>query len=192
MNTFAAIIDPRSSRADQLHLQIATAVAATTPRARRDDAMATVEQTLDDVFGAIRLAGEANLNLTSREGTLPVTVANDNPFAVDVVIRVRSDRLRFPQGEVLTATVPSGGTRIDVPVEALATGSVPTFVELWTGDDVLKLDARQLNVRSTAVSGVGVALSLGALAVLVVWWFRSWRRSRTKARDGDTAAPAVD
>lgn len=186
LETFAAIIDPRSSRADELRLQIATAVAATTPDRRREQAVSTVEQTLQDAFQSIRLAGQTDLNLTSRQGTLPITVENDNPFAVNVLIRVRSDRLSFPEGEVLAATVSPDGERIDVPVEALATGSVPVFVELWTGDDALKLDARQLNVRSTAVSGVGVALSLGALVVLVVWWARSWRRSR---RDRGPHAP---
>src|SRR3546814_14753504 len=60
-----------------------------------------------------------------RRGTLPVTVENANPFPVDVVIRSTSDRLRFPDGEDLPVTVEAGDAlRVDVPVEALATGSV--------------------------------------------------------------------
>jgi hypothetical protein len=33
-------------------------------------------------------------------------------------------------------------------------------------------------VRSTAVSGVGLALSIGAGVFLTVWWARHWRRTR--------------
>ncbi|HEY1117696.1 MAG TPA: DUF6049 family protein, partial [Acidimicrobiales bacterium] len=142
----------------------------------------TAEEVLGSAFGSVRLSGERNLNLTSRRGTLPVTVENANPFPVDVVIRSTSDRLRFPDGEDLPVTVEAGDAlRVDVPVEALATGSVPVSVALWTPDGSIRLDGRQLNVRSTAISGVGLLLSLGALVVLVVWWIRSWRRTRRDA-----------
>jgi Family of unknown function (DUF6049) len=191
LDSYQGLIGPASSRADDLRLQVATAVATTTPPARRDAAMNTVEEALGTAFGSVRLGGERNLNLTSRRGTLPVTVENANPFPVDVVIRTTSDRLRFPDGEDLPVTVDAGdAARIDVPVEALATGSVPVSVELWTPDDRIRLDGRTLNVRSTAISGVGLLLSLGALLVLVVWWVRSWRRNRrATATPGPPAGP---
>lgn len=192
LDSYQGLIGPASSRADDLRLQVATAVATTTPPARRDAAMDTVEEALGTAFGSVRLGGERNLNLTSRRGTLPVTVENANPFPVDVVIRTTSDRLRFPDGRDLPVTVEAGdATRVDVPVEALATGSVPVSVELWTPDDSIRLDGRTLNVRSTAISGVGLLLSLGALLVLVVWWVRSWRRKRREAApaSGPTAEP---
>lgn len=182
LDSYQELIGPQSSRADDMRLQAATALATTTPAPRRDAAMDTVEEVLGSAFGSVRLSGERNLNLTSRRGTLPVTVENANPFPVDVVIRSTSDRLRFPDGEDLPVTVEAGDAlRVDVPVEALATGSVPVSVALWTPDGSIRLDGRQLNVRSTAISGVGLLLSLGALVVLVVWWIRSWRRTRRDA-----------
>ena len=182
LDSYQALIGPQSSRADDMRLQVATALATTTPAPRRDAAMDTVEEVLGSAFGSVRLSGERNLNLTSRRGTLPVTVENANPFPVDVVIRTTSDRLRFPDGGDLPVTVEAGDARrVDVPVEALATGSVPVSVALWTADGSIRLDGRQLNVRSTAISGVGLLLSLGALVVLVVWWIRSWRRTRRDA-----------
>ncbi len=178
VDTFAAVLAGRSARADELRLQLAVAVGATTDDAGRDAALDRVASSLEESFGGIRLAGQVDLNLTSRRGTLPVTVTNANPFPVDVLVRLRSDRLAFPDGDVVAVTVDGDEARIDVPVEALATGSVPVFVELWTVDDQRRLDFRALNVRSTAISGVGLLLSVGALAVLVIWWARSWRRSR--------------
>src|SRR3546814_18804701 len=97
-----------------------------------------------------------------RRGTLPVTVENANPFPVDVVIRTTSDRLRFPDGGDLPVTVEAGDARrIDVPVEALATGSVPVSVALWTADGSIRLDGRQLHVRSTAISGRSAGRRVG-------------------------------
>lgn len=189
---FAALVRAGSPRTDDVRLQVATAVAATTPAARRDDAVAAAEVAIDDAFTGVRLGGQATLNLTSRRGTLPVTVENANPFPVDVLVRVRSDRLAFPDGAALTLSVePAEQRRIDIPVEARATGSVPVFVELWTPDDRTQLTVRRLNVRSTAFSGVGLVLSFGAVAVLVAWWVRhslAVRRARA-AGSGHDAAP---
>jgi hypothetical protein len=179
LDTFQTLTGPQSSRADDLRLQVATAIATTTPPDRRDAAMDVVEDVLGTAFGRVRLSGQTDLNLTSRRGTLPVTIENANPFPIDAVVRTRSDRLAFPDGGETPVTVEAGDVlRIDVTVEALATGSVPVFVELWTPDGGVRLDGRRLNVRSTAISGVGLVLSLGALAVLVVWWVRHWRRTR--------------
>ncbi len=186
LDTFQTLTGLQSSRADDLRLQVATAVASTTPPDRRDAAMDVVEEVLGTAFGSIRLSGQTDLNLTSRRGTLPVTIENANPFPVDLVVRTRSDRLAFPDGGETPVTVEAEDVlRIDVTVEALATGSVPVFVELWTPDGTVRLDGRQLNVRSTAISGVGLVLSLGALAVLVVWWVRHWRRTRRERALGE-------
>lgn len=180
LDSLEGMIGTSSSRADDLRLQIATALATTTSAPRRDAALQVVEDALGEAFGGIRLSGQTDLNLTSRRGSLPVTVENDNPFPVEVVVQLRSDRLAFPDGEHVAVTVaPRDILRIDVGVEALATGSVPVFVELRSPDDRVQLDGRRLNVRSTAISGVGIVLSLGALLVLVVWWARSWRRNRS-------------
>ncbi|HEU5085222.1 MAG TPA: DUF6049 family protein [Acidimicrobiales bacterium] len=190
IDTFATMIGDRSARADELRLQIATGVAATASPSTRDAAITTVEQALGLSFAGIRLSGQTDLNLTSRTGTLPVTIENGNPFPVDLVVRIRSDRLAFPDGGRVPVTVDEDILRIDVPVEALATGSVPVFVELWTPDEQLRLAARQLNVRSTAVSGVGLFISLSALVVLVVWWARTWRSTR-RGRAGGPEATSV-
>jgi len=191
LDSFARMLSDRSPLADDLRLQVATAVAADTTRSGREAALDAVEGALDDAFGAIRLSGQTDLNLTSRQGTLPVTVENANPFAVDVVIRVRSDRLTFPgergdprgRERAIPATVGAQDLlRIDVPVNAQATGSVPVFVELLSIDGDVPLDSRRLNVRSTAVSGVGLVISVGALVVLLSWWIRHSRAVRRGRR----------
>jgi hypothetical protein len=179
IGTFAGLVEIESARADALRLQLATSIARGVDAERRAALIESVQRSVGSAFDALELAGQTDLNLTSRRGTLPLVIHNANAFPVEVLLRIRSDRLTFPQGDRFELVLTEDVTRFDVPVQARATGSVPTFVEILTPDEEVVLDARRLNVRSTAISGVGLALSLGALAVLVVWWVRTWRRSRT-------------
>jgi hypothetical protein len=57
------------------------------------------------------------------------------------------------------------------------------------------LSSGQVSVRSTATSVVGVVLSLGAVAVLLVWWLRTSRKRRSDRRRqaaGDEADADAD
>ncbi|WP_436794038.1 DUF6049 family protein [Actinospongicola halichondriae] len=185
--TFDGFVDIAASLTADLGLQQLTSVARGLDDDERLALLAAAEAVVAQGFDGVTLTGQTDLNLTSRRGTLPVAIANTNDYPVRLMVRIRSDRLRFPDGEEFEIVAEPDVTRIDVPVEALATGSVPTFVEVRTPDGTLLLDDRQLNVRSTAVSGVGLALSLGALAVLAVWWVRTWRKSRVSDEDPQTA-----
>lgn len=191
LDSFAAMVADRTPVADDLRLQVATAIATGTEPAARVAAVEAVDEALATSFDAVHLTGQTDLNLTSRRGTLPVTIENLNSFSVDVLVRVRSDRLRLPEGEAFPVTVAEGEQRrIDIPVEARATGSVPVFVEVWTPDDDLALDDLRLNVRSTAVSGVGLVISAGAILVLVTWWVRHVRAVR-RERAADPTDPEM-
>ncbi|MGK2928325.1 MAG: DUF6049 family protein [Acidimicrobiales bacterium] len=178
IDSFAGLVGTESARADALRLRVATSVANGIDHDARMALLDAVAGDVDDAFDGVTLSGQTDLNLTSRSGALPLQIHNANDFPVDVVLQISSDRLRFPEGQRFEIAADQEITRVDIPVRAQATGSVPTFVRLTTPDGQIVLDERQLDVRSTAVSGVGLALSLGALVVLVVWWARSWRRSR--------------
>ena len=178
VETFAGLVGAESARAGDLRLQLATSLAAGIDADRRSRLVDSVAGTVESTFDGISIAGQTDLNLTARRGTLPLVIRNENPFPVEVVLRIRSERLRFPEGDRFELLVEDEILRFDVPVGARATGSVPTFVEVLAPNERVTLDSRTLDVRSTAVSGVGLAISLGALLVLVVWWVRTWRRSR--------------
>ena len=43
----------------------------------------------------MRVLGDRTYRLTAREGTIPLTLVNDNPFAVTVTLDLTSDKLAF-------------------------------------------------------------------------------------------------
>ena len=62
-----------------------------------------------------------------------------------------------------------------------ASGSFPVDVIIESIDGTLPVDTGRITVRSTAISGLGIVLSIGAGLFLLAWWgshFRKVRRAR--------------
>lgn len=181
--------DPSPPRVPPLDLPLAqqasAALATGVDDERRVAHLTAVEATATRAFDAVGIGGATTINLTSRRGSLPITVRNGNPFPIKVLVRVRSDRLRFPQGDVVELIVAGEQARVDIPVETRASGSLPTSVTVTTPDGGVVLVEAQLNVRSTTISGVGWTLSIGALVVLLVWWLRHSRTNRRRQEPSD-------
>jgi hypothetical protein len=170
---------PRTAAAaDHLLLAAATELPASERRHHVEAARAA----LAEVAEGIAVTGRTTITLTAREGTVPLTLTNDTGVPVDVVIRLRSSRLDFPDGEDIQRTLEGATTRLDIAVEARASGAFPLQVEVRSPDGRVQLAATSYTVRSTAVAGAGLLLSIGAGLFLVVWWARHWRQARRSHR----------
>ena len=130
----------------------------------------------------------SSIRITAREATIPLSFQNQADHPVRVQVHFLSDKLdfvEFADGESTLLELEPGVTTIDFNVRAFTSGSFPLNVEMTTPDGAveLELDHRRITIRSTALSGVGAALTFGALGFLVVWWMASFRRSwRAKQR----------
>jgi hypothetical protein len=122
-----------------------------------------------------------------------LSVANDNPFDVHVDIVLSSDKLEFTEVHgsersrlvLAGVVVPGNGTLTRaVPVKARASAafSLQAAVNAPTGQT---LDRSRVTIISTAFSGVGIVLSIGAALFLALWWLRHWRTARRDPRPGD-------
>lgn len=138
------------------------------------------------VAGAVRVVEERHVRLTAREGRIPLTVVNENPFPVQVRLDLSAEKLEFteaPAGDRTRHTIDdielkAGGRRtlvVQVRARTSARFKLRTTLRSPVGE---VLSRSEFTVTSTALSGVGVVLSAGALLFLVVWWIRNWRRSR--------------
>ena len=63
-------------------------------------------------------------------------------------------------------------------VRVLSPGTFPLFVTITSPDGSLQVLRTQVTIRSTAFSGVGVALSAVSGVFLLLWWGRHWRTVR--------------
>ncbi|MEL7207331.1 MAG: DUF6049 family protein [Actinomycetota bacterium] len=144
--------------------------------------LSAVGGTIRERTGLITSPSGQTVTLTSRRARVPVAVSNAMGVPARVRITVTSDRLEFPEGSQIEVVLEDGATTVQVPVEARTTGSFRMQVDVSSPDGVLAITSVPVSIRSTAVSGVGIALSIGAGLVLATWWVRNWHSSRRDHR----------
>ena len=151
--------------------------------------LSAVYATVSGVLDAFTTPSDQSVRLTARRADLPFTIHNGLNTDARVVLVLQSDgRIDFPDGDVIEAVLVPGRNRIAVPVRARTSGDARLQVTVRSPDDarLLQLRSTQLMVRTTSLPGVGVALFVGALAVLAIWWVRSARLRSTRTRLGES------
>jgi hypothetical protein len=154
---------------------------------------------LDAQLNQLVVAGDRTVTLTSRQGTLEVTIVSNASYPVTATLTLTSDKLLFPNGttewsQPNTLLLPSPHTNIvPVKVTTRASGTFKVAITLRSPGGALLLSSGSVDVRSTATSVVGIALTAGALVVLAAWWFRTSRKRRARRRlEEDEPAGAAD
>ncbi len=115
---------------------------------------------------------------------MPIAVRNIVGYLMTVLLHLFGERLEFldnPDGQLrleLTQEI----TRVEVTVRTLTSGDAPLTLSVSTPDNLRELDRSRFTVRSTAVTGVGMALIGGSLLFLAAWWGRNIHRSRRNRR----------
>ena len=93
---------------------------------------------------------------------MPLTIRSTSPTPLHVRVLVTSPKLDFPDGAAQIVTLDTVNTTVTFKVKARASGTFPLDVKVTSPDGTLPIATERLTVRSTAVSGVGVVLSIGA------------------------------
>ena len=112
---------------------------------------------------------------------------------MNVTVKTTSEKLRFPDGEELQITLEPGLNEFEIPIEAVTSGDARMFITVTSPDGHLDLTDGSVNVRSTAISGLGLTVSLVSLAVLLTWWLRTILRARRSRRAATVSStPSAD
>lgn len=143
-----------------------------------DAATATVQ----DAVRSISVPVAQSVTITARDAVIPVTAVNDADQPVQVRVTLQSEKLAFPDGDSFTAVLNPGSNRLEARVRARASGAFPLEVRVTSPDKAIAVTQGRVQVRSTAVSGLGLALSIGAGVFLLLWWGRHLRRGRRQHR----------
>jgi hypothetical protein len=145
----------------------------------RTSALNAYAKSFGGATGQITLGTERTVTFTARRAAIPVTVLSSAPYPVTVVVTLSSDKFTFPNGNTQKITLDRPTTSVRMTAQARTSGDhLPIDVTLHTPDGQVLIAHTVLTVHSTAISFVGVALTVLAGAVLLVWWVRTWRRSR--------------
>ena len=182
LTTFTGLVgdDPEVLHPLRRHLLVAEGIGV--PTATRSEHVRQVTDTIAGIAGQVTTPATFTLTLTARDGTIPLTIGNGTDLPLHVTVRLRSQKLEFPEGDTIDLVLTEANTRLDIPVRALASGAFPLQIDVTTPDGQQRLSMSRFTVRSTAVSGAGLLLSIGAGAFLVVWWARHWHRTRRSAK----------
>ena len=135
-----------------------------------------------DVTAQVELIESSRITLASQTAALPVAIHNGANLAMNVTVKTTSEKLRFPDGEELQITLEPGLNEFEIPIEAVTSGDARMFITVTSPDGHLDLTDGSVNVRSTAISGLGLTVSLVSLAVLLTWWLRTILRVRRSRR----------
>jgi hypothetical protein len=168
--------DPALASSLQQSLLVSTGTE--TPNEQRPAYIDRVNNALSTVSGAVTLPDQFRITLTSRSSDIPIALTNLSNQSLQVRVTLDSDQLEFPEGTDIPTTLDPGTTRLEVPVRVRTSGAFTLDVTVTSPDGSIVLDTSTFDVRSTAISGVGLALSIGAGLFLLVWWGRHWRKAR--------------
>ena len=133
------------------------------------------------------------INFTARDGVVSLTIRNTAGYPVKVLLHLQGEKLEFPghQNGLVDVTLTEETTRVSLNVRTRASGDSPLDVTLTSPDGNLEIGRTRVTVRSTAFSGVGLILSVGAGTFLAVWWLRhAIAERRERHRRSKHAAPA--
>jgi hypothetical protein len=148
---------------------------------QRAAALTSYDRRFSGVLSTVSLAAEHTVTFTSRTAPIPVTVLSSAHYPIRVVVTLQSDKFTFPQGSMRSLRLDRPTTPIRLEAHARTSGDrLPVVVTLRTPDLQLVIAHTTLTVHSTAISIVGIALTVLAGLVLLVWWGRTWRRARQR------------
>lgn len=153
---------------------------------------AAVNGGIDARLAAIELPRSRRVVLTSDDTTIPLRFRNDLDVEVTVRMQARSARLDLGADAETEIVLLPGENRIDVPVQVRAPGETLLRLSFTSPDGQLAVGFVEVPVRSTAISGVGAALSIVSIVFLVLWWIHTHRRKRRNAAKATGAHPAGD
>jgi hypothetical protein len=89
--------------------------------------------------------------------------------------------VRFPAGHLIPTTIDASTDSLRVPAIAAGSGNFTLDVRLLSSNRQLVLASAAIQVRSTSTSVVGWVLTVIAMLVIALWWWRTARK-KTRAR----------
>lgn len=182
LRSYVEMVAPADGPITPLRTRLAAAMASELDAGARRTYTDAVFSTVVDGAADFEVLETTRITLATRRAELPLILSNEQPLPINVVVRLTSEKLRLAGGDELHLTLDPGLTELAIPVEAVGSGDARILVQMTSPDGVLDLAAGSIDVRSTAISGLGLIVSLVSLSILLSWWLRTIVRIRRNRR----------
>ncbi len=195
VDAFASLVESTGgleSVIDPLRERIAASDEAALDDRERSVYLTGVRDTVDASTAEVRIVDTGRVTLTAHRAPVPLTIANDHSLPLTVQIDLAADKLRFPEGDSRIVVLEPGLNELSVLVDAPGSGDARLRVTVRAPRGDLVLARGDVDIRSTALSGVGLIISVVALAVLAGWWIRSILGERRDRPAASVGGPAGD
>jgi len=189
--TMARMLDPEIALIEPFVDQLQAAVSADLELAEATSYVDRIDAEIDELSSGIEIAPSDRITLTDRRTDLPLTILNGQSLPVNVEVLLTAEKIRFPDGDRLSITLAPGANPLTIPVETLASGDARVTATVVSPGGFLELGSGTVDIRSTAISGLGLVISIVALIILGVWWIRTILRVR-RNRGAATVSAASD
>ncbi len=178
IDSYSSMVPGNDAPTAPLRRLIEAAVSSSLQPDGMSDYTSQVFDAIDQGTRGISVVEGDRVTLASRTADLPLLIRNDQTLPITVDLFIRSEKLRFPDGEHRVITLSPGDNPLTIRVEAPTSGDARVTTLLSSPDGRLELARGNVNVRSTAISGLGLVISIISLLILLSWWARTIRRMR--------------
>jgi hypothetical protein len=153
----------------------------------------TVRQQVGAGLEGVALIDSGRITITSRHADLPILIHNSQSVPINVALTLSAEKVDFPGGDRRLMVLDPGDNQLPVEVLALASGDSVINLTIESPEGGVELAVGVVRLRSTAISGLGLLISVIALTVLLSWWVKTVRRGRRSSEDApDIVAAAAD
>jgi hypothetical protein len=185
-----------SGLVDKLDVQLAVSLSSVFSSWQRSGEIAATLRSAEAALEKVHLPPPTSITLTSRQGRLPLTLLSSAGVPAHVRLVLTSEQLSFMGGnpgggscrsvnlgsEYCELTLDHATTTLQVPVAVRTSGAFQLSLKVETPDGREAMAIGTDTVRSTAISGVGLVLMVGAALFLGVWWVRNARHGHRAKR----------
>jgi hypothetical protein len=180
LQSYTGSLDANDAHVSALQQRLLVAGAIGLSDQQRSAYIDGVQRTVRDELHKVSMPSRQSITFTARDGVVSFMVHNAAGYPIHTVARLEGAKLEFPQHPdgTIPLTLAEGATRLEIDVRTLTSGDSPLDVTLTTPDGRVELGRTRVTIRSTAFSGVGLFLSIGAGLFLIVWWARHTAETR--------------
>jgi hypothetical protein len=154
---------------------------------QRQELVEDIRRESQEIVADVVPPASTTFTLGGRDSPIRFSIRNDGPTDLEVLVRLRSSKLRLPEGDKIVSLPARTSTSVEFAVSARSNGRFPVSLQLLTpSGDVLFGPPSSLTARVNAIAGLGQLVTGIALLFLASWWANHFRRQyrRRQAETG--------